>query len=82
MKNGAKAKSIVWNEHPSPDEWGGRSAYFKNIGIPLSIGMQFIMDGKVPGPGVYPPEAAFEPDAFFGELEKRGIKIYSKVEYI
>ncbi len=82
LKDGAGAKSIVWNEHPPPDEWGGRRAYFKNIGIPLSIGMQFIMDGKVPGPGVYPPEAAFDPDVFFSELEKRGIKIHSKVEYM
>lgn len=80
IKNGVKAKVTVWNQHPHPDEWGGKRAYFKNIGIPLSIGMQFIMDGEVPGPGVYPPEAAFDPDKFFIELEKRGIKILNRID--
>ena len=81
-KNGEKAKVIVWNEHPHPNEWGGRRAYFKNIGVPLSIGMQFIMDGKVKGPGVYPPEAAYDPDEFFKELSRRRINIFHKIEYI
>lgn len=81
-KNGRKAKVIVMNEHPSPEEWGEERAYFKCIGRPLSIGAQLIAKGKVSGYGVMPPEAAFNTDDFFSELEKRDIKISWRVEYI
>ncbi len=81
-RDGREALVTVWNEHPHPDEWGGSRAYFKNIGIPLSIGMQFIIDGRVDSSGVLPPEAVYDPDDFFRELSRRGISIYSKIEYL
>ena len=33
--------------HPPMDKWGGRRAYAKNVGIPLSIGAQMLAEGKV-----------------------------------
>jgi saccharopine dehydrogenase-like NADP-dependent oxidoreductase len=34
-------------------------------GIPLAIGAILAAQGRLAGPGVLPPEAAIEPDAFF-----------------
>ncbi len=62
------------------DEWGGKSAYGKNVGIPLSIGAQMIAKGKVESKGVFPPEASIDPIEFFNELSKRGIQIREKME--
>jgi lysine 6-dehydrogenase len=79
-KNGKPAKITLKNSHPSMEEWGGKSAYGKNVGIPLSIGAQLIAKGKVESKGVFPPEASFDPIEFFGELSKRGIQINEKFE--
>ena len=83
-KDGKPAKVIVMNEHPSGVEgWEGSRAYFRPIGNPLSIGAQMIYRGEtLVEKGVYPPEAAFDPDKFFQELGKRGIKISWEVEYL
>ena len=61
-------------------KWGGREAYSKNVGIPLSIGAQMLAKGKVKEKGVLPAEACFDPVCFFNELSKRGIEIYEKTE--
>jgi len=79
-KDGRKLKHTFWNRHPSMDEWGGKAAYYKNIAIPLSIGVQMITRGDVQVRGVVPPETAFDPDIFFAELAKRRIEIHEKVE--
>jgi len=79
-KNGKPAKVTLKNRHPPMDEWGGRSAYSKNVGIPLSIGAQMIAKGKVKQKGILPPEACFDPIEFFKELSKRGIEIHEKTE--
>lgn len=79
-KNGKPAKITLKNSHPLMDEWGGRSAYSKNVGIPLSIGAQMVAKGKVKQKGVLPPEASFDPIEFFKELSKRGIQIHEKTE--
>jgi len=68
------------NRHPPMEEWGGRRAYAKNVGIPLSIGAQMIAEGKVDKLGVLPPEGVFDPEEFFKELAKRGIDIDAKIE--
>ncbi len=81
-KNGKKAMVRLKNWHPKPEEWGGERAYFKPIGIPLSIGTQFIAKGRVSGPGVLPPELAYDPDEFFEELERREIKITWELKYL
>jgi len=79
-KDGRNLKITHWSEHPPMEEWGGKAAYYKNIAIPLSIGAQMIANGEITARGVLPPESVIEPDPFFAELERRGIKISMKVE--
>jgi len=80
QKGGKPAKITLKNSHPSMDKWGGKSAYGKNVGIPLSIGAQMIAKGRVESQGVFPPEASLDPVEFFNELSKRGMKIHEKME--
>lgn len=80
QKGGKPAKITLKNSHPPMNKWGGKSAYGKNVGIPLSIGAQMIVKGKVEKKGVFPPEASFDPIEFFNELSKRGIQIHEKME--
>jgi saccharopine dehydrogenase-like NADP-dependent oxidoreductase len=80
VKNGKPARVVLKNSHPPMNEWGGRSAYSKNVGIPLSIGAQMVAAGKVKQRGVLPPEACFDPVGFFKELSKRGIRIEERME--
>ncbi len=68
------------NHHPPQQEWGGESAYYKNVGLPLSIGAQMIARGEVRGHGVLPPERAFRVAPFFQALADRGITIEETVE--
>ena len=79
-KNGHEVKIKHWNQHPPMKEWGGKAAYYKNIAIPLSIGAQMIARGDIEARGVLPPETVIDPEIFFAELEKRGIKIRQQVE--
>jgi len=68
------------NQHPPQEEWGGESAYYKNVGLPLSIGAQMIARGEVKGHGVLPPERAFPVAPFFQALADRGITVEETVE--
>lgn len=52
---------------------------FKNVGIPLSIGVQMIARGQVERKGVVPPELAFSAQPFFVELARRGIRIHEEI---
>jgi len=79
-KGGHDIKITHKSQHPPMEEWGGKAAYYKNIGIPLSIGAQMIASGDIKARGVLPPESVINPDLFFAELEKRGITINQKVE--
>jgi len=81
-KDQRDVKISLWNRHPPQETWGGKAAYYKNIGIPLSIGAQMIAAGNVEGKGVLPPETALKPDAFIRELAKRDIEIHEKIEDI
>ena len=81
-RDGCDVKVTLWNRHPSMEEWGGQAAYYKNIGIPLSIGVQMIARGDVTHRGVVPPETALDPEVFIAELARRRIEIHEKiVEY-
>lgn len=80
VKNGKPARVVLKNNHPLMSDWGGRSAYSKNVGIPLSIGAQMVAAGKVKQKGVLPPEACFDSVEFFKELSKRSIRIEEKME--
>ena len=81
-KDGKDLKIKLWNEHPPMAEWGGKAAYYKNIGIPLSIGAQMIARGDVEVRGVVPPETAIDPLIFFDELKLRGITVREEVEWL
>jgi lysine 6-dehydrogenase len=74
-RNGRKTTCTYRSHHPSQDVWGGPSAYFKNVGIPLSIGAQLIASGQVTARGVVPPELALPTEPFFEALSERGITI-------
>jgi saccharopine dehydrogenase-like NADP-dependent oxidoreductase len=58
--------------HPPMECWGGLNVYAKFTGIPLSVGSQLLVQGKVKGKGVLAPEACLPPDEFIDELQKRG----------
>ncbi|MBL7183392.1 MAG: saccharopine dehydrogenase NADP-binding domain-containing protein [Anaerolineae bacterium] len=79
-RDGRDVKIKLWNRHPSMEEWGGKAAYYKNIAIPLSIGIQMIARGDVKVKGIVPPDTAIDPDIFFAELHRRGIEIHEQVE--
>lgn len=79
-QDGRYLKIRLWNRHPSMEVWGGSDAYYKNIAIPLSIGVQMIASGDVTVRGVVPPELAISPELFFHELSRRGIEIHEQVE--
>ncbi|MGD8505096.1 MAG: saccharopine dehydrogenase C-terminal domain-containing protein, partial [Candidatus Bathyarchaeota archaeon] len=80
QRDGKPARITLKNSHPPMDDWGGKSAYGKNVGIPVSIGVQMIAKGKVKGKGVFPPEASLDPTEFFNELSKRHITIHERIE--
>jgi saccharopine dehydrogenase-like NADP-dependent oxidoreductase len=79
-KDGRAMKITHRSQHPPMAEWGGEAAYYKNIGIPLSIGAQMIAHGEIDAQGVLPPESVISPAPFFAALEKRGITIHQKIE--
>jgi lysine 6-dehydrogenase len=68
------------SHHPPQEVWGGESAYFKNVGIPLSIGAQLIAAGKATARGVQPPELALPAGPFFEALAQRGIVIEEQID--
>lgn len=79
VRNGRRVVCTYRNEHPPQDEWGGESAYFKNVGIPLSIAAQMIAHGQVEGAGVVPPELAFSSQPFFAELARRNVIVHEEI---
>jgi saccharopine dehydrogenase-like NADP-dependent oxidoreductase len=79
-RDGRNVKVTLWNRHPPMEEWGGKAAYYKNIAIPLSIGVQMIARGDVTHRGIVPPEVALDPEFFIPELARRRIEIHEKVE--
>ena len=72
---GRRVRCTYRSRHPPQEEWGGESAYFKNVGVPLSIGAQLLAHGQVTGRGVLAPERALPTKPFFAELARRGIVV-------
>ncbi len=66
----AVAESVI---HPHP-VWK-MAAGSLDTGVPLSIAAQMLAKGSVKTPGVLCPEISVPQDAFFQELERRGIKV-------
>lgn len=79
-RGGRDVKVTLWNRHPPQEQWGGPAAYYKNIGIPLSIGAQMIARGDVAHRGVVPPETALDPNVFITELARRRIEVHERIE--
>ncbi|MBS7288199.1 MAG: saccharopine dehydrogenase NADP-binding domain-containing protein [Candidatus Freyarchaeota archaeon] len=48
-------------------------------GTALSIGAQMVARGEVRDKGVFPPEGCIDPQKFFHELKKRGLKIIERI---
>jgi saccharopine dehydrogenase-like NADP-dependent oxidoreductase len=67
------------SKHPPQERWGGPSAYFKNVGIPLAIGAELIASGQVQGRGVLPPERALPVTPFFEALAEREIWVDEQI---
>jgi saccharopine dehydrogenase-like NADP-dependent oxidoreductase len=74
-KSGREVCCRYRSHHPPAEAWGGQAAYFKNVGIPLSIGAQMIASGEALVQGVKPPEVAFSSSPFFIALARRGITV-------
>ena len=79
-RDGRDVKVTLWNRHPPQEQWGGPAAYYKNIGIPWSIGVQMMARGDVTHRGVIPPETALDPNVFIVELARRRIEVHEKIE--
>jgi saccharopine dehydrogenase-like NADP-dependent oxidoreductase len=79
-REGRQITCTYTNDHPPQEVWGGPAAYYKNVGIPLSIAAQMLAHGVCEGVGVRPPEIAIPAQPFFDELARRGITIYERIE--
>jgi len=75
-----RVKHVFRTSHPPMKRWGGRDAYARNVGYPLSIGAQMLAKGKVKSQGIIAPETAFDPRSFIRELAKREIKVSHRIE--
>ncbi|MEI8113392.1 MAG: saccharopine dehydrogenase C-terminal domain-containing protein [Bacteroidia bacterium] len=86
IKNGQLIRQTLTHTHPASDgtipDWAGLRAYTRNVGIPMGIAAQLIVQGKYKGEGALFPEFVFDPANFFEELAKRQIFIQSKEERI
>jgi len=79
-RDGKLMKYIYRTQHPPQEQWGGQASYFKNVGIPLSIGAQLIASGQSTSKGVRPPDLALPVEPFFEALALRGITIEEQIE--
>ncbi len=77
-KGDATVKATYNLSHPPKSEWG-HSCTSRVTGIPASIGAQLIAKGQAMRPGVIACEAAFDPQAFFKELEKRKMRVHEEI---
>ncbi|MBO9370440.1 MAG: saccharopine dehydrogenase, partial [Chloroflexi bacterium] len=66
-RKGGKARTV---RYATVDKMG------RLTGIPAAIGAVMLARREVARPGVFAPEELLEPDPFFAQLEKRGIRIH------
>ena len=71
----AGAETAVSYVSSHPTDWGP-SGTARMTGIPTSIALQALARGEVSRTGVMGPEAAFESEPFFAELERRRIRVH------
>ncbi|MFS0840483.1 saccharopine dehydrogenase family protein [Paenibacillus sp. 1P03SA] len=86
VRNGVPMRLTLTHTHPASDGsvpgWEGLRAYTRNVGIPMAVAAVMIAEGRVNKAGILTPEEAFEPQAVFAELEKRGIRIHQDTEVL
>ncbi len=86
IKDGKLVRQTLTHTHPTSDgtypDWAGLRAYTRNVGIPMSIAAQLILNGKYKGSGALYPEFVFDPTTYFEELAKREIYIHTNEEII
>jgi saccharopine dehydrogenase (NAD+, L-lysine-forming) len=75
---GRRVRRLYRTSHPGMDRWG-TGATARMTGIPASIGAQLLARGRAKARGVVAPEACFDPEEFFRELEARGIRVHETV---
>ncbi len=51
-----------------------------DTGVPPSIASQWLAKGRIKSRGVLPPESCIDPLPYFGELSRRGIRVYEYSE--
>jgi lysine 6-dehydrogenase len=77
-RRGGRAERLAFTtSHPPRAEWG-TAATARMTGIPASIGAQKLARGEVSRAGVLAPEACFDPEPFFEELSRRGIRVHER----
>jgi saccharopine dehydrogenase-like NADP-dependent oxidoreductase len=74
-RDARRASCVYRSRHPPAERWGGPSAYYKNVGLPLAIGAELIAAGQALGTGVLPPELGLPVEPFFQALAGRGILV-------
>src|SRR2546428_5644570 len=74
QREGKTIRIVSNTSHPRNAEWG-TTATARMTGIPASIGAQKLARGEAKRKGVIAPEACFEPESFFAELARRGIRV-------
>jgi saccharopine dehydrogenase-like NADP-dependent oxidoreductase len=82
MLNGHHVMCRFVTSHPPMEKWGGRRAYSKNVGIPLSIGAQMLAKGKAKKKGVDGAETMLPAEEFVDELRKRDFVINESLVYM
>lgn len=73
-RSGKTVRITANASHPPRAAWG-TTATARMTGIPASIGAQKLASGDVKRKGVVSPDACFEPQPFFAELDRRGIRV-------
>lgn len=82
LLKGYKVCSRLVSQHPPMEQWGGRRAYSKNVGIPLSIGAQLLANGKAKKYGMDGVETMLPANEFINELRKRDFAINTTLNYL
>lgn len=67
-------RAVIRQAATHPPGWGP-AATGRMTAVPAVAGAEALARGEVGGPGVVPPEAAFDPDPFIRAVRRGGIKV-------
>jgi len=74
IKDGKRIEHKLTSMVRSRADWNACGTLI-HTAVPAAIGAAWVGTGKVGGPGVLSPEACIDPEPFFEELERHGIRI-------